>query len=80
MKSLYAALNGITEKAKHGFITISEANQLMEDTIKDYEKQYVNKLFSGLADTETLNKVFYIDTKKAYHRMYKLLFELTKGF
>jgi hypothetical protein len=79
MKSLFAALNGIAEKAKKGMITISECNQLMEQVIKDYEKQYYSKLFSGKIDSDTLNKVFYINLQKAYHRMYKLLFELTKG-
>ena len=79
MTSLFAALNGIAEKARKGMITISECNRLMEETINGYEKQYCDKLFSGKIDSNTLHKVFYIDQQKAYHRMYKLLFELTKG-
>ena len=79
MTALFAELNTIAEKAKKEMITITECNQLMEQAINAAEKEYRKKLFSGLMNAETLHKVFYIDKQKAYHRMYKLLFDLTKG-
>jgi len=79
MKALFAELNTIAGKAKKGMITISECNQLMEKAIHEAEKQYNYKFFHGNMDPDTLHIVFYIDSRKAYHKMYKLLFELTKG-
>lgn len=61
---LYASLERISKTARRGLITVREANQLMFEAI--------DKAFA----TETAES--YKSKQKAIHKMYMLLFELTK--
>lgn len=80
MKALYAYFNEIVNQATHGKITIHECITLMENAIEEYNNQYLRKLETcPEEDTQKIIDVFYINKYKAYHRMFKLLFELTKG-
>lgn len=64
MKELYSKLDMIAKTAKRGFITLSEANHEMEKEIDRYFITHYN----------------YENKIKAYRKMYKILFDLSKIF
>ena len=68
-KDLYQEFNRILQVAKKGMITVQEANKLMLEAINNYD-------FYGL---EKNVDIAFNSKIKAYHKMYKLLFDITKG-
>lgn len=80
MTALYAYFNEIVNQAKRGEITLHECMTTMENAIEEYSKEYLRKLETcKKEDEQKIIDVFYINKYKAYHRMFKLLFELTKN-
>ena len=67
MKKLYAEFNRIISLAKNGYITLYEANIEM---LKILDKKDFYDIY-GEDDCFPVKM-------KAYHRMYKLLFDITK--
>ena len=68
MKELYSKLENIERQIKRGYITLAEGNRLMIDAIDNSISEYYT---SEYAPT--------IDSVKAYHKMYQILFNLTKN-
>jgi len=68
MKELYTKLEKIERQITRGYITLAEGNRLMIDAIDNsISESYVNE------NAPT------IDSIKAYHKMYMILFNLTKN-
>jgi len=81
MTSLFACFESCADKARRGFITIHECMVLMEQCIDECENQYRKKAEQknkGIITQEQLD-IFWIDKRKAYHRMFKLLHDITKA-
>lgn len=80
MRVLFCEFNRIADMAKRGLITISEAMHMMEETINLCDREYQRKVNTcDDKDFEKIYNVFHIDEYKAYHRMFKILHDLTKS-
>lgn len=66
-KELIKELENIAGKAEKSYITVYECNKLMINEIDNFD-------FYGNDELK-----WYENKLKAYHKMYKILFELTKS-
>ena len=67
MKKLYAEFDRIATDARRGFVTLAETNMLMLRAIDQFDFYGEN------------SENYFPNKMKAYHRMYKILFELSKS-
>ena len=76
MKELYEELDQIAAVYKKYMMTLEEAMEQMKTAVENYLSSLVK---NGDVTDSTWSKMFWANREKAYHRMFKVLFEITKS-
>ena len=76
MKELYAELDQIAATYKKYMMTLEEAMEQMKTAVENYLSSLCE---NGNWADNSWSKKYWADSQKAYHRMFKILFEITKS-